>query len=298
MKHCLKWEFTNINSPSTYKWIEWRSFFINESTFDYKQRTFPEDTFSYYAMKGPSVNRTVHQLSLGIENNRSLYPYKVIAQFQKAGDLLRTTITSNYLFNYNAEQGISLRFFAGKIFYLQSNTDKIKYSNNRYYFSLYGPNGDDDYTYSNPFIERNQNTSFDSKQIMIRDGGFKYRSDFSSNQPGRTDNWMAALNLTFDVPSKLNPLTILPFNIPLKVFTDIGTYAEAWKKNNSDPRFLYSMGLQVSLLKYFNIYWILLQSKQFKEPNELNGTKWWQKSVTFSIDVQNIKPMIEGINLW
>ncbi len=295
----IKAEFTKSTPTSNItKWIEWKSFFISEGQFDYKQRRLPQDTFQFYALKNGNITRAVHQLNFGITNIRHLYPYSAVAQLQQTGDIIRASFTGNYFFNYNASQGVSIRFFAGKIFYNNAKTDKLRFSNSRYHFTMYGANGDDDYTYSNPFIERNQSTELKGKQIMIRDGGFKYRSDFSSERPGRTDNWLAALNLAFDIPNSINPLSVLPLHLPLKWFADIGTYAEAWDENNPNPKFLYSMGLQLPILKCINIYWAIIQSKQFKAPNELNGTKWWQKNVTFSIDLQNVKPEIAGINLW
>lgn len=287
----------DLNSTIT-KWLQWKSFFISEGSFEYKQRQFPQDTFSFYAVKGKSVNTAIHQLSFGIENSRSLYPYRAIAQVQKAGDLIRATITGNYFFNYSKSQGVSIRFFAGKIFYTKTATDKVRYDNYRYHFTMYGPNGEEDYTYSNPFIERNQNTNLTGRQIVIRDGGFKYRSDFSSVRPGRSDNWLAALNFSFDVPHAINPLSVLPIDIPLKVFADVGTYAEAWQEDNRDNRFLYSIGLQLPILRYINVYAVVLQSSAFKEPNEVNGIKWWQKRLTFSVDIQNIRPKVNGVELW
>ena len=65
---------------------------------------------------------------------------------------------------------------------------------------------------------------------MIRDGGFKVRTDLFADKVGKTDDWLAAINLSTTIPSAINPLSILPVKIPLKVFLDIGTYAEAWKK--------------------------------------------------------------------
>ncbi len=291
----------NINSTVS-KWLQWKSFFISEGSFDYKQRRAPQDTFDYYAIKGKSLNTSIHQLSFGIENNRSLYPYKAVAQLQKAGDLLQATITGNYFFNYNKSQGVTIRFFAGKIFYLKTATNTVRYENDRYFFNLYGnvnsTFGTQDYTYSNPFIERNQNTNLASRQIMIRDGGFKYRTDFSGASLGRSDDWLAALNFSFDIPHSINPLSILPIDVPLKVFADVGTYAEAWQEGNQDNRFLYSIGLQLPIFHFVNVYAVVLQSKAFKEPNDVNGTKWWQKRLTFSVDIQNIRPKVNGVELW
>ncbi len=47
----------------------------------------------------------------------------------------------------------------------------------------------------------------------------------------------------------------LPSENPLKIFFDIGTYAEAWQKNASTGKFLYDAGVQISLYKNLvNIY--------------------------------------------
>ena len=92
---------------------------------------------------------------------------------------------------------------------------------------------------------RNEFKGFRSQQIMIRDGGFKVRSDLLANKIGKTDDWLAAANLTTDFPKQLNPLQVLPVKIPLKIFLDVGTYAEAWKKDAPTGKFIYDAGFQV-----------------------------------------------------
>ena len=54
-----------------------------------------------------------------------------------------------------------------------------------------------------------------SQQIMIRDGGFKVRTDLLAAKVGKTDDWLAALNFKTDIPKKLNPL---------QVFTDKNSF--------------------------------------------------------------------------
>lgn len=65
---------------------------------------------------------------------------------------------------------------------------------------------------------------------MNRDGAFKVRTDLLSDKIGKTDDWLTAINLNTSIPKKINPLELLPLKIPLRIFVDIGTYAEAWKK--------------------------------------------------------------------
>ena len=292
-----EWKTSRATS-TLHKWIDIRSYIINENSFEFERRQAPQDTLEFYALKGPNKTTVINQVSYGWRNERSLYPWELQATVQQVNELLRTTITGKYFLNYGRKNtGVQVRFFAGKIFYTTEKTDKIRFENSRYHFSMYGPNGDDDYTYSNPFIDRNQSTAMPGRQVMMRDGNFKYRSDYSSIKPGRSDNWMATLNFTFDIPGKVNPLAILPFKIPLKVFADIGTHSGAWIENSNEPRLLYSIGLQLPLFKYINLYYVLIDSKQFNEPNSLNGTKWWQKNFTFSVDVQHIKPKLAGLPL-
>ena len=152
-----------------------------------------------------------------------------------------------------------------------------------------GPKGDEDYTYTNYFIGRNEFDNFYAQQIMIRDGAFKVRTDFLSSKIGKTDDWLSAVNLTTDIPNAVNPLQVLPIKIPLKAFLDIGTYAEAWKKNAATGRFIYDAGLQVSLFKnMLNIYFPLFYSKVYSNyfKSTITEKRFW-KNVSFSIDIQN-----------
>ena len=81
-----------------------------------------------------------------------------------------------------------------------------------------------------------------NQQIMIRDGAFKVRTDLLSNKVGKTDDWLAAANFATTIPNSINPLAVLPIRLPVKLFFDIGTYAEAWEKHAETGRFVYDAG--------------------------------------------------------
>ena len=126
---------------------------------------------------------------------------------------------------------------------------------------------------------------------MIRDGGFKVRSDLLATKIGKTDDWLAAANLTTDFPKQFNPLQVLPVKIPLKIFLDIGTYAEAWKKDAPTGKFIYDAGLQVTLIKNLvNIYIPVIYSKVYTDyfKSTITEKRFW-KNISFSIDIQNFK---------
>lgn len=286
----LKYVFANKNPRSSItKFIQWKTFLINEQGLLFTRDTVNQvDVITY-----PTESRYVNQLRFVIENNRVLYPYKSALQVEQGEGFARLAFTGNYFFNYAKGGGMDVRFFAGKFFYLGDKTFIKQFETDRYHLNMTGPKGYEDYTYSNYFVGRNEFEGFSNQQIMIRDGGFKVRTDYLSSKIGKTDDWLAAANFTSTIPNAINPLAVLPFRLPLKVFVDVGTYAEAWKKNAPTARFVYDAGLQLSLFKNtINIYVPLLYSKEYKDyyksifPDK--GLKLLSKKISFSIDLQNI----------
>ena len=148
-----------------------------------------------------------------------------------------------------------------------------------YRLDLSAPKGGEDYTYSNYFIGRNKYEGFLSQQVMIRDGGFKVGTDLLSDKLGKTDDWLGALNFT----SSFHP------KVPLKLFVDIGTYSEAWKKNAETSRILFDAGIQLSLLKdIVNIYIPVLYSKVYRDYFRSYTENTFFQKISFSIDIQNL----------
>jgi hypothetical protein len=210
-------------------------------------------------------------------------------QVEQGSGFARLAFTGNYYFNYVKSGGMNVRVFAGKFFYLGDKTFSKQFETDRYHLNMTGPKGYEDYTYSNYFIGRNEFDKFPNQQIMIRDGGFKVRTDYLSDKIGKTDEWLASANFTTTIPNAINPLSVLPFKLPIKIFVDIGTYAAAWEKNAATGRFIYDAGLQLSLFKNIvNIYVPILYSKVYKDyfKSTVPETSFW-KNISFSIDLQN-----------
>jgi hypothetical protein len=186
---------------------------------------------------------------------------------------------------------MNLRLFAGKFFYLGDKTFTKQFATDRYHLNMTGAKGYEDYTYSNYFIGRNEFDGFLSQQIMIRDGGFKVRTDQLADKIGKTDDWLAALNFNTDIPDNANPLQILPIKIPLKIFFDVGTYAEAWNKDAATGKFVYDAGLQISFLhELINIYVPVLYSKVYSDyfKSTIPKNRFF-KNISFSIDIQKFR---------
>jgi hypothetical protein len=283
----LKYVFANKNPRSSItKFIQWKTFFIREQGLLFTRDTVTQvDVVTY-----PTKPRYINQLQFVIENNRVLYPYKGALQAEQGEGFVRLAFTGNYYFNYARGGGMNLRLFAGKFFYLGDKTFISQFKTEPYHLNMTGAKGYEDYTYSNYFVGRSEFEKFPSQQIMIRDGGFKVRTDYLSNKIGKTDDWLAAANFTTTIPSRINPLSVLPFKLPLKIFFDIGTYADAWKKNAATGRFVYDAGLQLSLFRNtVNIYIPILYSKVYKDyfRSTIIEKRFW-KNIAFSIDLQNI----------
>ena len=263
----------------------------------------PPDTLNFSPTRAGREMTVIPELNFQLWNRRALYPWDVNLQLQQVKQLMRTSLTAHYFLNYGAGgQGASVRLFAGKIFYLTEKNLQTRGEHYRYHFTMYAPNGNQDYTYSTPFAERNQSEEIWGRQIAIRDGGFKYRSDYSAVLPGLKstgadyfDNWMVAANFSFDLPRAVNPI-----NLPFKIFADVGTSHSPWTPGAREEKFLYSVGAQLSLLNVVDIYLPVFQSKVFKEPNALNnpyrpgGANFWEQRVTFSLNPAALKKWLQS----
>jgi len=280
--------------------LQWKTFLLREDQLVFSTVTTPTDTVNVVGLK--AVNSTINRVALTYSNDRVLYPYAVNFTTDQGKEFVRMALTANYYFNYaDGVSGLKARFFAGKFLYLNSKTISTQVANDRYALNMSGPKGYEDYTYSNYFVGRNEFTGFMSQQIMERDGFFKVRTDLLSDKIGKTDDWLMSANLVTDLPDNINPLKVLPVRIPLKVFADIGTYAEAWKNNPATGRFLYDAGVQVSLFKSLvNIYIPILYSKVYRDYFKSTITEQrFLKNISFTIDIQNIqaRKLLPGVRI-
>ncbi len=289
----IKFTWKEKNPRSTMnRYLQFKSFLIGEDGLRFYRDTVISgiDTTITNRHRTIETSRTLNQLQFVIENNRVLYPYRGEWKLEQGKDFFRAAFTGNYFFNYVKEGGLNLRLFAGKFFYQGARSFSKQFATDRYHLNMTGANGYEDYTYSDYFFGRNKFEGLASQQIMNRDGAFKVRTDLLSDKVGKTDDWLAAVNLSSSIPSAINPLSMLPVKIPLKVFLDIGTYAEAWKKEAETDRFLFDAGLQIPLLKEtVNIYIPLVYSSVFRDyiQSTIDKKNRFWKKISFVIDISN-----------
>jgi hypothetical protein len=266
------------------KWVfQLRSFILNQDELNFTNVTTPTDTFDL-AFKEPN-NSVINQLKVTYENNRKLYPYNANVTIDQGKEFLRIGFTGKYFFNYNeTRQGATARVFAGKYFKFNNDNPFGSYKTN---LNMSGPKGEEDFTFSNYFIGRNEFEGWQSQQIMERDGFFKVRTDLLGEKIGKSDDWLIAINLSGDIPDKINPLNVLPFKLPIKLFLDIGTYSEVWQDDEAAGKFLYDAGLQLSLFKNcLNIYFPLLYSKVYSDYfKSYIGENRFAKNISFNINL-------------
>lgn len=281
----IRYTFPKSPLSSRNIFIQFKSFQIKET-----QLRFTRDTVAQvFVISYPKQSRSVQQLELNIADQRKLYPYHFQLLAEQGKDFVRASVTGNYFFNYPKGGGLNVRFFAGKFIYTSDKTFLKEIETDRYHLNLSGVRGNEDYTYSDYFIGRNEFEGFASQQMRIRDGAFKVATDLLINKVGKTDDWLSSLNFTTDVPDRINPLSVLPIKIPFKIFADVGTYAEAWNKNAETGRFLYDAGIQLQLFKLIDIYWPILYSKVYRNYYASTITeKKFSRTLSFSINLRNI----------
>jgi hypothetical protein len=277
----LRLTFKNSDPLSSVeKWIEWKTYAIGEKGFNYNLKSTDGQ---YYPSEAKVQNRYLNQLTFNITDYRVLYPYDVQLQVQQGDGFYRASATGNYFFNYSNSGGLQMRVFAAKFGYIGEKTVTKQFNTLIYQPKLTAVRGNEDYTYSNYFVGRNESEGLASQQIMMRDGGLKLRTDLFQGLQGRSDDWIASVNLNTTLPRGL-----FPVQLPLRIFFDAGTYADAWKKDAATSRFLYVAGVQLSLFKnLLNVYAPVLYSKEFRDnlktvPNE----NTFLKKISFSIDIQ------------
>jgi hypothetical protein len=278
----LRLEFPRSSERSTQQAaLEWKTWLIGERLLDnYVQRS--TDSL-YYPTAGRYEFRYLNQLSFDIRDDRVLYPYKARLQVQQAASFYRIDLTGNYFFNYEKGGGLNVRLFGAKFGYLGSRYAGEDLS--RFEPKLTAVRGDEDYTYSDYFIGRNEFTGAASQQIMLRDGDLKLRTDLFQGLQGRSDNWVASMNLVSTLPRQ-----IVPEWVPLKVFLDIGTYSGAWAALPATSHFLYVGGLELSLFHdVFQFYAPIAYSSSFSDQLKTvpDQNSFW-KRLSFSIELQNI----------
>ncbi len=267
----LVWKERNARS-SVKRSLLIKAYGINEEYFTYP--TDPVDSLSRPALA--HTQRYYGLLRYSHENSRTFNPFSYSAELHGGKDFLKLMGEVNLRIDYHIKnKSLYIRGFAGKFFNINA---PAPYSNERYYLNTTFT-GENDYLYDDTYLGRNEQSGFAARQLSMREGGLKIPTPFLSSPLGRNDNWLAALNIKTDLPIKL----------PIRLFADIATFANASKLNPSENKILFDAGIEVHIKDMVNVYIPLLMSKDYKDYfNTIIVKDKFLKSITFSIQLDKI----------
>jgi Peptidase family M1 domain len=212
-------------------------------------------------------------------NDRTYNPFSYRLQGQLGTDYGKLTAEGNIRIDYNTKKrALYVRAFLGKFFAISNDLNAYsRYELNSSYTAM------DDYLYDGTYIARSAvNNKGAAHQVSIQEGGFTIPT---YNNVGRSDNWMATINLKSDLP--------LPRFLPIRLFFDAGLIPNPTPtmKKSSNTTLLYEGGVEVYIIKdVVSLYIPIIMSSDFQ--NYLNDTygkkNAFTRSLSFTLQFQNI----------
>ncbi|MBS4013639.1 MAG: M1 family metallopeptidase [Bacteroidetes bacterium] len=218
---------------------------------------------------------SVYELSYHQYQNHTITKYEINASLQLGENLIKAWGDYRYSFIYDKSgKEFKVRLFAGKFFRSPDYSDPVDYR-----FRLGNHLGFHDYLYDNTYLSRGYyGNSFLYNQTYQKDGAFRIITPV-----GQTYNWLAACNLTLDIPY-----------MPMSLFADVGIYDDAHNYSKYPP---YVAGIQIEPIKDFiSIYLPVFISPEIAHAANLSTVNYLQKiSFTIRFDKLNLFEQLKAI---
>lgn len=249
-----------------------KGYWIREGALAYHQNA--ADSL-YYPEKGESKTHLYALARYEFENKRTFNPFGYTFEGQIGKSFAKLSVSGHLRINYYLKnKGLNLRGYFGKMFVMSENPLDA----NRYLLTA-AFSGWNDYLYDETFIARNRNTGFLANQIAMKEGGFKMNTLQYAQPLGLSENWLASLNITTD----------LPFGkIPLQVFGDLAAFPKI-EEGNETIGFLYEAGVSLHFGKILTFYMPLVLSKDLNDYSKsILGENRILKSVSFELNLNRI----------
>jgi hypothetical protein len=228
-------------------------YYIGEEAFRY-QRDLTDSLIRPEIISGEE--RHLGRLVFLHQNKRTLNPYSYNLDIQANQQFLKIGLTAELRIDYHIpDRAFYVRAFGGKFFEFDPNQSSFGIRN-QYLTATY--TGNNDWIYDGVYLDRNAQSGWKTQQIAMQEGGLKIRTLMYASPLGRSDNWLASVNLRSD----------LPFSFPLKLqlFFDAATFANAAQLNPSGNKVLFDGGIQLNMFKErLVVYLPLIMSKDFKD---------------------------------
>ncbi|WP_106525055.1 M1 family metallopeptidase [Taibaiella chishuiensis] len=259
-------------SPVT-RTLSLKGYWIREDQLDFNMS--PVDSL-YRPSKGGYEDNFYARIRYRHDNDRTFNPFNYTLEGQAGKQFAKLSVEANLRIDYfKKNKALYLRAYAGKFFNFASNDfDAYRYRIANTY------SGANDYLYDETYLGRNEQRGFYAQQISMKEGGFKVNTLQYSQQLGLTDDWLFALNIKTDLPF---------WNLPVRIFADVATFADAKRINPSGAGVLYEAGLEVSVTDYITIYLPLVLSKDLSEyTKSVYPENRFLKTIAFSINLDRI----------
>ena len=247
--------------------------------FMLKGYNISEDNFSVVGTdtKLVAAQKMYGRIQYRHRNDRTFNPFGYRIEGQAGADFAKISADGHARIDYNEKKkSLYVRAYIGK--FLAINNDHIV--TDRYQLNA-GYSAVDDYLYDGTYFGRNATNGKAAQQIAIAEGGFKIPVH---NQAYRSDNWMATINLSSDIPK---------LGLPVKLFFDAGLIPNfnPTLANNNATTLLYEGGLEFRTIKdVVSVYIPIIMSSDFR--NYLNTTYGakhaFERSISFTFQLQNI----------
>lgn len=258
-----------------------KAFHIREQSF-----LFHQDTVDLLYKPGLTAETQLYgQVKYSHENQRTFNPFRYQAEIHGGKSFLKMQVEGNLRIDYHApKKSFYVRAYAGKLW-----TYGRDFSVSRYYLNSTFT-GINDYLYEDTYIGRTEQDGLGAKQVSIREGGLKMPTPYYANPLGRSDNWLASVNLKTDLPLG---------KLPLRLYLDVSSFADAAKLNPSGNKILYSGGVELHLADVLHIYIPLVMSKDYQDYiKSILGKNSFSKTITFSLDLQQFQWLKTGDRLF
>lgn len=248
-----------------------KGYTINEEEFDYHL----DVKDSLYKPSKTTQQRYYGLIRYSHTNARTFNPFGYSIEAQVGPQFMKLGISGDLRIDYHApKKSLYVRAYFGKFITIgKAANDEDRYYLNSTYSGTY------DYLYDETFVGRSDREGFGIRQIAIKEGGLKIPTPLYASPLGRSDNWLASINIKTDLPLG---------KLPIRLFLDIATFADAGKLNPSGNKVLYDAGVEVHVKDVVNIYIPLIMSKDYNDyMKSIVGKDRFIKSITFSFQLGN-----------
>ncbi len=139
--------------------------------------------------------------------------------------------------------------------------------------------GINDYRFEDPFYGRSEYSGFSSRQILIREGGFKTALGPAFGD-GQSNHFIASINLRSDLP--------LGIRLPIQIYSDLGYWSDRTflgQDKTIVDQLWWDLGLQFSILDdRIQIFFPIVQNTTLNQLLKQRDPSYWSR-VTWTIDL-------------